>query len=291
LGLSGLSSHLYYTEPSNFALVSLFKDGIFNKICNSDQSVLQKCNDVILVLSHLFNKKYLHSGLKKGTTTIRSPSKVFLDKLPSEAAEALNQFNQRALHVFSQYLVSFATHASLGKDNKLPFSGVLIEHKPFESPNGSLLDHLQKQAIRYKARSPFVAISGLGDTFRSIYELIYSVHREIYLDGNAVPIVEDVDWRGEPLEVNAYILDFYNHGQQKPLSVANGIREGDVWYLLKDFLLCLQTINTSLLKLQEETKKQDIKVKRQDEEEFKAVLQIFGIITQDFSDKIRAIAL
>ena len=46
--------------------------------------------------------------------------------------------------------------------------------------------------------------------------------------------------------LNGYVLDFYNHGVYKSLVKDNGVREGDVFALLKDFLLVLQTISTSM---------------------------------------------
>ncbi|KAI9801454.1 MAG: hypothetical protein M1833_002686 [Piccolia ochrophora] len=45
---------------------------------------------------------------------------------------------------------------------------------------------------------------------------------------------------------NAYLYDFYMHGSIKPLEVANGLRPGDVWYVLNDFSLILATIVKAL---------------------------------------------
>jgi hypothetical protein len=50
-------------------------------------------------------------------------------------------------------------------------------------------------------------------------------------------------------QLNAYILDFYIHGQVSTLVRANGIRSGDIWYLLKDFTLTLKAINTGTQQL------------------------------------------
>ncbi len=44
---------------------------------------------------------------------------------------------------------------------------------------------------------------------------------------------------------NAYILDFFKHGDLQALVRDNGIRRGDVWFHLKDFSLILVTIVTS----------------------------------------------
>jgi hypothetical protein len=61
-------------------------------------------------------------------------------------------------------------------------------------------------------RSVFVGLSGLGDAFGSIGELCSTARRGVYLDPKMVPVFDlpanDAD---EPL--NAYVLDFFKHGQ------------------------------------------------------------------------------
>ena len=62
--------------------------------------------------------------------------------------------------------------------------------------------------------------------------------------------------------LNGYVLDFYNHGVYKSLVKDNGVREGDVFALLKDFLLVLQTISTSMKQMvpREEGEEEDLLV-------------------------------
>ena len=50
-------------------------------------------------------------------------------------------------------------------------------------------------------------------------------------------------------DLNAYLFDFYIHGQVKTLETANGIRRGDIWYLLQDFTLTLATVKAALQQL------------------------------------------
>ena len=49
--------------------------------------------------------------------------------------------------------------------------------------------------------------------------------------------------------MNAYLLDFYIHGQVLTLALANDIRSGDIWYLLQDFSLTLLTVKIALQEL------------------------------------------
>ena len=51
---------------------------------------------------------------------------------------------------------------------------------------------------------------------------------------------------GDTLPLNAYLLDFYTHGQPAALVTANGIRQGELWYLLEDFTLTLKTIRSTI---------------------------------------------
>ncbi|KIY45566.1 hypothetical protein FISHEDRAFT_76421 [Fistulina hepatica ATCC 64428] len=60
-----------------------------------------------------------------------------------------------------------------------------------------------------------------------------------------------IAYGGSGLEhaLNSYIYDFYMNGQVEPLTKANGIKRGDIWYLLQDFDLCLKAVKTSLEQL------------------------------------------
>jgi hypothetical protein len=46
--------------------------------------------------------------------------------------------------------------------------------------------------------------------------------------------------------LNAYLLDFFKHGNVQALEKENGIRKGDMWFLLNDFSLALAAIVRSL---------------------------------------------
>jgi hypothetical protein len=45
--------------------------------------------------------------------------------------------------------------------------------------------------------------------------------------------------------LNTYLLDFFRHGDKVALEKSNGVRRGDVWYLLNDFSLVLASIVAS----------------------------------------------
>ena len=61
-------------------------------------------------------------------------------------------------------------------------------------------------------RSIFAGLSGLDDTFGSIAELCSTARRGVYLDSKMVPIF-DLPEIDEEQPLNAFILDFFKHGQ------------------------------------------------------------------------------
>lgn len=94
-------------------------------------------------------------------------------------------------------------------------------------------------------RSPFAALSGFNDNFTSVNDLCSGVRGDVFLEESAIPYIpiwpHDTD-----TEFNAYLYDFFKHGSLKVLVRDNRIKQGDVWFHLKDFSLVPKTIVTSL---------------------------------------------
>jgi hypothetical protein len=77
---------------------------------------------------------------------------------------------------------------------------------------GSLMSALQGASRQFDARSPFVATSGHADDFGSARALADSVRNGMFLDSKLIPVcMEDVDTRGQELNLNAYVVDFYKN--------------------------------------------------------------------------------
>lgn len=246
LNFAGLVGHLYFTENAVFAFHSLLKEGYFHKVC---EDIYRKPEDVViqlvLVLAHLFCRIPIHGGgdddwIKK--VVHRSPSVVLLPRLPSQAEEILLYHNRETLEIFRTYASSYVEQHLSGKpDHKLPFTKCTVQeaHRP---GTPSLIKHLPPT----KLRSPFAALSGFTDEFRSIHDLCTTLREGVFLEESAVPYIPIYpnDTAGVPW--NAYIYDFFKHGDLSALVRDNGIRAGDVWFLLKNFSLILATIVTSL---------------------------------------------
>jgi ATP-dependent RNA helicase DDX60 len=266
--LFAMAAHLYYTEPSNFALITLFRQGVIHKLC-SQQSDTSAKQELVLLLSHIFGRRYLTASYasKRSIQALRQryPSKVLLPPLPDHARKVLVEHDRETLRVFTAYALAYVSQysAKLGVDDRLPLSKQSYEGSSIH--DGSLFRlHLEKSAIRVKARSPFVANSGHGDDFHSVQELARTARQGLYLNEHAIPSLEHIvtghDERSGGHALNAYLLDFYIHGQVGTLAAANGIRRGDVWYLLENFNLTLKTIRAAwyqlLLKASKEEKEE-----------------------------------
>lgn len=244
LNFAGLTSHLYYTENSSFALNALIKEGYFHELCSDIETAESRVlRDLMVVMAHLFGRRPCRHSDQEYIDEIvkRSPSVVFLPQLPNAAARILQQHNQQTLRIFSTYVRTFVDQHIDSPDHTLPVTGLSVGGND-NAPAPSFLKPLPSTKIR----SPFVALSGHGDDdFSSISDLCRTVRSGVFLEENAIPHL-DVYPDGTETPLNAYLYDFYMHGDVDALERANSVRKADVWFLLNDFSLVLATIQTSL---------------------------------------------
>ena len=154
----------------------------------------------------------------------RSPSIVFLPYLPPRAAQLLREHNQDTLQVFTTYVRTFVDQHIKADDRKLPLTGIEAggTHENFILP-GSLPPT--------KVRSAFVALSGQGDKFESISDLCRTTRSGVFLEEAVIPHL-DVYPDESKTPLNAYLYDFFMHGDLDALERANGVMKSDVWFLL-----------------------------------------------------------
>lgn len=248
LNFAGLVGHLYFTENAAFAFHSLLRGGYFYEVT---RDIHRRPKDVLLeltlVLAHLFCRipmpRYKDQDFLE-TVVHRSTSMVLLPRLPQKAEETLRKHNQGTLDIFTTYVSTYVSqHLNGTQDNSLPFTGQRIKSR--EDPECDFSTILSGIGGT-KLRSPFVALSGFTDTFDSIHELCDTVRSGVFLEESAVPYIPIYpdDTGGVPW--NAYIYDFFKHGNLEALVDDNQIKRGDVWFHLKDFSLVLATITTSI---------------------------------------------
>jgi hypothetical protein len=250
VNLFGIASHLYYAEPSNLAMTVLLQNGVIHDICSQASSIDAE-RDLVALLCHLFGRRYLsevyatanniHDLVQKG------PSRVMLAPLHPKARAVLRAHQKQTLDIFSAYALAFSSqHADeLGSDNRLPLSEGIIGPSDISTrPQTALFSHLAETALQPKARSLFVATSGHDDRFGDVGELARTVRYGVWLNEHAIPTVEHI--LDPELPLNAYLYDFFVHGQVDALMNMNGIRRSDVWYALEGFHLVLTTIRGEL---------------------------------------------
>ena len=263
VNLFGIASHLYYTEPSNLAITVLLHNGVIHDICSQPSSVEAE-RGLMTLLCHLFGRRYLPQ-VYATTSNIRDltqkgPSRVLLGPLCPNARATLRAHQKEITDIFSAYALAFSSqHADeLGPDDRLPLSGGVI--RPSENsirrPQTAFFAHLAETAVKPKARSLFVANSGHGDGFGDIGELVRTVRHGVYLNEHAIPSIGHI--LDPELPLNAYLYDFFVHGQDNALVNMNGIRRGDVWYALEAFHLVLTTIRGELENLLRASKEQEV---------------------------------
>ncbi|KAI9757509.1 MAG: hypothetical protein M4579_003422 [Chaenotheca gracillima] len=238
LNFAGCVSHLYYVENSSFAFHALLKSGYFNSLCSdigtAEEQTLRK---MMLVMAHLFGRRYCRQADAERKGDMKSPSIVFLPALPIEARNILAKHDAETLETFATYVQTFATQHLPEKERTLPLTGLKVG-SDIERPTTGLPKPLPETI----SRSAFVALSGHGDSFDSIADLCSGTRQGIFLEKAVIPHLENDD----RMPLNAYLYDFFMHGSLDPLETANGIRKSDVWFLLNDFSMVLATIVTSL---------------------------------------------
>jgi len=198
---------------------------------------------MILVLSHLFGRQAVREvdDPEEREKIKRSPSNVYLEPMPKEAAAILRNHNKDTLDIFTTYVKTFAEQHIKEEERALPLTRTIVGPTPVVEANGKASNghanggvHKENIAVNFLpslstpyARSSFDALSGHGDTFSTIEDLCSSTREGVFLESAVIPhLVLHPEETRSPL--NAYLLDFFKHGAVKPLEDANGIRKSDV---------------------------------------------------------------
>lgn len=243
LNFAGLVSHLYFTENSSFAFHALLKEGYFHELCsNINKNEKGTIETLMLVMSHLFNRIPCRQADQEYREKIVKPSSsvVFLPPLPEKATQILREHNQQTLNVYKTYVETFVDQHIKHDDRKLPLTGVVAGGEDKDSNES--IESLPAPRIR----SAFKALSGSGDNFTTIHDLCQNTRDGVFLEEAVIPHL-DVYPDEMEIPLNAWLLDFFKHGDINTLEKANGIRKADIWFMLNDFSLALATIITSLL--------------------------------------------
>lgn len=263
--------------------MGLLRAGVLHSICSSippratdtDVKVDEAKRMYILLMAHLFNRRLLPDSLSQNKEELRRltskyPSMIVLPPMPGFAREALQRQADDILDVFVGYARAYSTAQAHSDVPTLPLSGARLAPKADgQQSSGSLTQFLRQASIPTTIRSAYVANSGLrDDDFATVQELADTVRTGIHLNAHAIPCLDAIissaaapdkgqasntaasgSRKAASSKLNAYLLDFYLHGQKDTIVNANGIRRNDMWYLLEDFRLVLLTVKAALEQL------------------------------------------
>ncbi|KAJ5560633.1 DEAD/DEAH box helicase [Penicillium frequentans] len=245
LNFAGFVSHLYYTESSSFAFHALLDSGYFLSVCKRiSEKSKRSLQTLMLVMCHIFKRLPLRQSTIESYRTAdkRGSSVVVLPDLPKTAAKALINHNRQVRDIYTGYVSTFINQHVDARDYHLPLSGAECGGQKAAME----LDVIDTQLSASKITSPFYALSGHGDQWDTVADLCETVRDGVWLEESVVPYVPIASKRS-PL--NAYLYDFFKHGNVHELERANGVRRSDIWYELNDFSMILATITASLEKM------------------------------------------
>lgn len=244
------AAHLFYHEPSNFLFNALMREGVFHAVCaplsapgkeNVDSELLtQEVNRKLLILmAHLFaREQFRDSDDPESFKSELSTSVIVLPDMPQDAAEVVRKHNLESLNVFTTYAVTYAAQHKQDKPDILPFTQRKIGGA--EVPIPGFLRTLPP----VQARSSFTALSGHADDFHSIPELMSTCRPDILLEASGVPYLAI-----DGIRLNAYLLDFLNHGSLVELVSANHLPKSEVWFMLNEFSHVLAAVVVTIKNL------------------------------------------
>ncbi|KAL7973207.1 hypothetical protein HDV63DRAFT_260250 [Trichoderma sp. SZMC 28014] len=238
-------SSLHHTGNSVWAFHALLSKGYFHELCKDiDINPERVLVTLMLVLSHIFERQLCkHSDIEFVDDGIkRSSSIVFLPPLPRAAKDALSTHDAETLSIFKVYAKSYIDQYLHHGDDKLPLTRLRIGSDVTLDISASACTPSPV------VRSPFVALSGHGDEFSTISELCNTVRSGVFLEEAIVPHLRIYLEESDP-PLNAYLLDFFKHGDIETIKHANKIQESEVLSRLKDFATILHTIVACLADL------------------------------------------
>jgi hypothetical protein len=240
IGLAGLASHLFWTEPANFALVKLIQAGVFHRVIATAQHASL---EIVRLISHLFCKVEVHPSLIHQIEVHghSGPSMVLLEPLPEWIAEILTALERDCLYTF---VGSLSTDCTEADSCAMPFSNRNLRTEN----NSNVVLPTQVNVLEPRVASAFVALSGHADEFASAKELAVCCRQDLALQPHMVPTFSP-SCQNKPL--NSYILDFCKHGQKKELVRGNCIPESMAFEQLKTFSGILRATATCLQHLGE----------------------------------------
>mmetsp|Transcript_89239 Transcript_89239/g.277466 ORF Transcript_89239/g.277466 Transcript_89239/m.277466 type:complete len:979 (-) Transcript_89239:73-3009(-) len=262
--LANMVTFLFEIEPANFMLNRLFSKGLLHKFLLEQEKKVKKGDrkthltvKLTSVLAWLLFRRRLPNCVPKE----RAPRKNFLPSdgcprlpgLPKSILEEVKSYNASVFSLFQELAWVVASTRKVGEaDLALPLSERAF--RPGWDPRGppfvkgsEFEGKFVQNIVRFRARSPFSAIAGIGDVFSSPVDLANAARNVMHLDVSSLPLV------GAPMlaeagleDANSWMLDFMIHGKLKYLWDDNGINPTKAWKLVNDFKEAVKKVSQAL---------------------------------------------
>lgn len=123
--------------------------------------------------------------------------------------------------VISAFYTSMAGRLVTAPTDRLPFMAATTRKKnPIFSPTVDglpLTEKLKATAVPFAARTPFVALSGCGDNFVNLEDLVTTLRNGLFCDYRLLPVLDLTDGcrhDGAQVLINACVADFARCGSQ-----------------------------------------------------------------------------
>lgn len=87
-----------------------------------------------------------------------------------------------------------------------------------------------------------MAVSGHGDSFQDVEDLLCSTREGMLFERALLPVYDCGYTK------NAYLVDFYKHGQRQPLVLENGLRDSELYDRIHNFCHALKVIKEAMVR-------------------------------------------
>ncbi|CAD7960043.1 unnamed protein product [Amoebophrya sp. A120] len=271
-GLAGLVAFSFECEPANLVLNRLLRSNALHAyLKNAKKSEVKDDRNtwvstkLCAVLAQFFlpkrNAASIEQGMMKRTQTMSSritrrkhlpsPDCPSLPPLPESIRKEILIYNEDISHTYMNYIWSTCAtkkYETQPGDFTLPMTGVkcLSEYKPeftkgLMNPKSTFSQWLKQSQSKFKARSIFSAMTGLGDHFENYRDAIVNTRSSVAkVDMNSIPVIDLEHSR------NSYLLDFLAHGQLRLLTTDNGLNQTEAYASLSSFLMALLMIDHAI---------------------------------------------
>lgn len=224
-----LMSSLHESEPSNLVLNAVLCDEVLEKCCSNYQSDRRNSEKRLLdVLVDIFNRVYpMPAALKK------TYDPIFL--------KSYEEYNRRVINS----IVDYIKLCNKPYNATLPQSDISFAFGDIElSDNKDSLTGIMKQSIfKYETRSPFIALSGYNDDYKTGEEVIATARDDVLVNFDNVPVMQTQDLFGNMMAFSPLLYNFLMSSEQLKVNIDT---EYAAYERVMSFMTFLEKLNNYL---------------------------------------------